>query len=457
MVESFELSTSGLLLPVAGLPSGIPEAPFSRDSAACTDLTTHAYRGKSAAGGQSLSVISTAAWDCATPPVGLSSEQSATIAASTATSKGCSFDAETLLPNSAIVQFSNFVFSGEEGSAGTVQVQLAVSEHPPQPLTLTFTTGEFLMVDVDNTLHNGTQTSLTFTAADWQLPRTIRFWAEVDDVVRDRPTGNTLAYTLSGDTTEAGLYDLGPIRNTYAPDFTQFNIDLDFRNDTTGYWTTTRQAIAQQAANDWATLIANEWTGLNLHDSFSKLGDDGNATAQTFTVKRHVDDLVVFVNTIINNEMAAGFGAIEYAVGGWLTSPDLKPRVGQILINPAVGDLYLYNAVLHELGHTLGLVGLNWEGFLQQNLASPETAFFAGRYSTAQNGGLPIPLQSQDEVNPITGNFDYWHPARSVVSIMSYGWLYQLDRPSDIDAALLADSGYQVYGINVPPRSLQKS
>ncbi len=354
------------------------------------------------------------------------------------------------LPPAALVQFTNLVFRGNEGTAGTVQIHLGLTQAPTTPVTITLNAGNYLVVDTDNNLQNGTQTTLTFTAANWNLPQTVWFMAEVDGVASDRLTGNDIAYTLSGGATESGAYSLGPVRNTYAPDLTRFNLDLDFRNDTTGYWTAARQAIAQRAANDWSNLIANEWTGFQLNNSLSKLGSDGNYTANTFAVKRYVDDLVVFVNTINTNGTAGGFGAVEYDIGGWLTSPQLQTRVGQIAIDPAVGDTFLYNAVLHELGHTLGLVGLNWDGFLQQNLATPQTATFNGLYATAANGGIPIPLQSQDGANPVTGAFDYWHPAGSVRSAMSYSWIYSVTGPTAIDAAILADSGYQVYGVNVP-------
>jgi hypothetical protein len=349
-----------------------------------------------------------------------------------------------------VVQFTNLTFSGLEGATGTVQIQLGITQALTAPLTLTFNAGNFLVVDTDNNLQNGTQTTMTFTAENWNQPRTLWFMAEVDGVATDRLSGNEIAYTLSGGTTATGSFNVGMVHNTYAPDLTRFNIDLDFRNDTTGFWTEARRAIAQRAANDWANLIASEWTGLQLNTSFSKLGNDGNYTSDIFAVKRYVDDLVVFMNTINTNGTAGGFGAVEYDVGGWLSSPELQTRVGQVAIDPAVGDTFLYNAVLHELGHTLGLVGLNWQGFLQQNMATPQTATFSGLYSTAANGGNPVPLQSQDGPNPVTGAFDYWHPANSVQSVMSYGWIYSVTAPTAIDAAMLADSGYQVYGVNVP-------
>jgi len=352
-------------------------------------------------------------------------------------------------PNTSLVSFTNLSFSGNEGASGTVQVRLNLAQAPSAPVILTLSSSEFLVVDADNNLQNGTQTALTFTTANWHEPRTIWFMTEVDGVATNR-SGDAIGYTLAGGATTSGLFEIGPVRNTYSPDLSRFNIDLDFRNDTTGFWTQARRAIAQKAADDWAVRIANEWTGLQLNTALSKIGNDGNYSSQTFNTKRYVDDLVVFVNTINTGGIAGGYGGIEYSVGGWLTSPELKSRVGQIAIDPAVGDLYLYNAVSHELGHTLGLVGLNWEGFTQQSLASPQTATFNGIHATAANGGRPIPLQSQDGPNSVTGTYDYWHPARSIPSVMSYGWLYRVTAPTAIDFAILADSGYRVYGVNTP-------
>ncbi len=373
---------------------------------------------------------------------------------------------------SAPLLISNLAFTGKEGDSGTFQIRLNQAQAPVSNVTVTFTTGNFLVVDADGIVSNGTQSSWTFTPQDWNQNHTVWFIAEDDNVSTDRITGNTFSYSLTtsppsttigtttiGTTTigttvaseiiGSGTYDLGKIVNTYAPDPNHFNIDLDFRNDVSAFWTPARQAIAQKAANDWASHIANEWTGLSLNNAIPLL-QGGVYSTNTFTTKRYVDDVLVFVSSFNSGGTAGGFGGPEYSIGGWLTSPQLMPRVGQIQIDPAVGDTYLYNAIVHELGHVLGLVGLNWAGYLQQDLTTPQTAVFKGAYSTAANGGQYIPLQSQDGANSVTGQYDYWHPANSVKSIMSYGWLYSLSAPSAIDYAMLADSGYQVYGVNAP-------
>lgn len=345
------------------------------------------------------------------------------------------------------ITISQLAFSFQEGATGTFQIQL--TQAPTSAVTLTFTGGAFVVIDADGDLRNGTQTSITITPETWEQARTIWFIAEADNVSAARTSGNTIGYSFSGGLTLNGTYDLGTIANTYAPDPTRFDIDLDFRNDFFGFWTPERQAIAQKAANDWANWIVDRWSGFQLDNAIEFL-DNGFPNQSTFTTKRYVDDVLVFVNSINSGGLVGGYGGPEYQFGGWAT-PDgsgSMPRLGQIAIDTSISDTYLYNAVLHELGHVLGLVGMDWAGYLQEDLSTPQTAAFKGYYATAANGGNPVPLQSQDGPNSVTGTYNYYHPASEVVSVMSYSWLYSVTGPTAIDYAMLADSGYHVYGIN---------
>ena len=344
---------------------------------------------------------------------------------------------------------TNLSFSGQEGDRGTFQIQL--TQAPTANVTLSFNAGNFLTIDADANIQNGTQNTLTFTPLNWNLPQTVSFIAEVDGSSQSRLWGNTVSYSLSGGLVSNGVYELATVTNTYAPDPTRFNIDLDFRNDYLGFWTPARKAIAQQAANEWASRIANEWPDFQLGNTIARLDSDLERTT-SFTTQRYVDDLVIFINNYqVSSIGEGGLASPDYEFGGWWTLADdgvtpvgTMPRVAQIAINPAFAnysDLALYQVLSHELGHTLGLLGLNWTGYTLEDRSTPQTAVFKGAYSTAANGGKAIPLQSQD-------GGDYSHPAASVVSVMSYGWIYQLSAPTAIDSAFLADSGYKVYGIN---------
>ncbi|UBF27746.1 FG-GAP-like repeat-containing protein [Kovacikia minuta CCNUW1] len=377
---------------------------------------------------------------------------STSVALPTVPSSNWQIAQQDVLPVSSSVIISNLAFGGEEGGRGTFQIQLR--QAPTANVTVTFESNRFLTLDADNIIQNGTQTTITFTPNNWSQPQTIGFIAEVDDSSADRFMGNTVSYTLGGNLSSQGTIDLGHVANTYAPDPTRFNIDLDFRNDSLGFWTSERQAIAHQAANDWAAAIANEWNDFQLNSTLRRL-DNSSARTYQFATQRYVDDVVVFVNNYQGSSNGeAALGGPDYEFGGWVNSPELMPRVGQIAINPAIfadqPAQILYDVVSHEIGHVLGLVGLNWVSFSLQDRAQAQTGTFNGAYATKANGGNPVPLQSQN-------GGDFAHPAAQVRSIMSYGWIYTLSRPSEIDFAMLADSGYRVYGVTDFPANSPNS
>ncbi len=351
-----------------------------------------------------------------------------------------------LVTPTAAIEIANLSFSGLEGDTGTLQIRLR--EAPTTPWIVTLETANFLVVDANANVQDGFQNQLIFTSDNWDQFQTIALIAEVDGSSTDRVLGNWVNFSLADGLAPVSFasvtYDLGTVVNTYAPDPTRFNIDLDFRNDYLEFWTPARQAIAQRAADDWASRIANEWEDLTLNATLNRLDTFAGRTVP-FTTKRYVDDVLVFVNVSADTSgFEAALGGPDYEFGGWITSPELMPRVGQIFVNPTIyaqfPDEVLYQVVSHEIGHVLGLLGLNWQGYNLIDQTNLRTATFNGPYSTRLYGA-PIPMQSQD-------GGDLAHPADRVESIMSYGYLYRLPAPTQLDYAMLADSGYRVRGIN---------
>lgn len=333
-------------------------------------------------------------------------------------------------------QMTNLSFSGKEGDQGTLQIQL--NQQPSSDVTLKFFNGKYLTIDADNDLLNGTQDTITFTPENWNQPRQLSFIAEVDGTKSHRKSGNTIDYAVNGGIEGGGSYNLGVIKNTYAPNNKVFNIDLDFRNDYLNFWNPARKKIAQQAANDWARLIGNE-----LKNSY--LGNQEilpivTEQTQPFKVNRFVDDLVIFVNAYGKDDGWGGHGGPDN--GYDKLSP--LPTYGGISINStsynkSQDDSGIYNLIAHEIGHVLGLVGINYTS--EQLIKGNQ---FVGSYSRTFNNGNNIPLQS-----------DGTHPA-NMPSIMSYS--YDKSTVTELDKRLLADSGYQVYGVNATgtPRKMSK-
>lgn len=344
---------------------------------------------------------------------------------------------QVTLPGS--VTISNRSFSGQEGDAGTFEIRL--NQVPLSNVTVTLTGGNFVSLDADNTLANGMQDSITFTPANWNQPKTVWFIAEKDGSSANRTSGNLIHYSLSGALSGSGTYNLGTVTNTYAPDLSRFNIELDFRIDHLGFWTPQRREFAQQAANDWAVRIAEEFGGYSEPLNIG-LGSVGGL--QYWQSNRYIDDIVIFVGSYSENDGSAGRGGVLATASEG--NRDLI-RAGFVGLYTNLFDFDIYSTVSHEIGHALGLVGRTINGVSLIDASSPQTAVFRGEYARVANGGAYVPLQSQDGPNPVTGEYNYSHPANRVHSIMSYG-RYPLSTPTNIDFAMLADSGYRITGIN---------
>lgn len=331
------------------------------------------------------------------------------------------------------LNISNFSFSGKEGDEGTFQVRL--NEAPLSDVTLKFEPGKLLTLDADDDIKSGPQDSITFTRTNWNQPRTVSFIAEKDDSQSDRISGNTIDYVLSGELEGGGTYDLGTIANTYAPDNNNFNIDLDFRTDHLGFWTPELREVAQQAADDWARLIANELKGLKLENSRISPAISPEEDLE-IEINQFVDDMLVYVSAYGSDDDSSAWGTIDFGGSG---SSEPLTRVGSMTVDSSEfttpdDRATLYSNVSHEIGHLLGLVGNNE---ISAKLISEDGEYFTGKYTREFNGGKSIPLAEKNDS----------HPDHNLESQMSY--YYQGYIVTELDQRLLADSGYQVYDINV--------
>ncbi|MGF1515225.1 MAG: hypothetical protein ACFB5Z_16215 [Elainellaceae cyanobacterium] len=344
----------------------------------------------------------------------------------------------------ALVRISDLSFSGLEGDMGRFRLRL--TRQPRSAVTVTFGGGK-LTVDADGQIHNGTQDTLTFTRSNWNQPQTAAFVAELDGTSEDRPSGE-ISYSLSGGLTGGSTHDVGPIHNTYASDPRAYNIDFDFRADHLNFWTPARRRVLQRAADDWASRIATDFSSFQFNDVVSLRHPTQDAPSGEITLasNRYVDDLVIFAAAYDADDGAGAWAGVQTEGPG--PANDL-PRVSMLTVNQRYAADYseadLYWLTSHEIGHGLGLIRQSRAGRALLDSSSPETAVFRGKHAREAHGGN-VPLQSQDGPNPITGRYDYGHPADSVDSIL--GYTQRASRPTAVDYAMLADIGYSVYGVN---------
>jgi hypothetical protein len=292
---------------------------------------------------------------------------------------------------------------------------------------------------MDDNRSNGWDTDLTFTPGNWNTPRKFRIYYELDDTGKDFPVDQKerLIKPLR-DGKAVGGNGVGGIKNTDTPTPNQFRITFDYKADYYNYFDDAKKATIQQAANAWASRIKTKLTGYTetrLTNTTSPFNTDPTAQI-TIPLSTYVDHLHIVVSsgTMTSGTVGNG-GPIFFDSGNSL------PRVGFFMVNYqgnfSGGANYFLALLTHELGHALGIIGFNSTG---QAFFDITNNLFTGSYTRSANGGQNLPL------NPSAKN----HPADTISSIMSYGFIYTLNPPvpQTIDFALLADHGYSIQGIN---------
>ncbi|MBL1176669.1 hypothetical protein [Pantanalinema sp. GBBB05] len=350
--------------------------------------------------------------------------------------------------------YGNFPATIPEG--GTAYFTLALAKKPSENVNVSlygyhtkndqpYLTASF---DVGADTSNGWQEVATFTPSNWNQPQVVYYASEIDDSVSDRL--DTIVFNITGSRLDSIFKKEVKVisSETYDPDDSTYNIWLNSRNTNgTVYWNATRLQTATTAAAAWQSVLSNnsELPNITLRHEFSR-HNSMSATSGSFITRSFVDDLIIYINDIgTSTPNVAGFAMNTPGDLGGFTSASPIPRVCQITIDPTqITDQKLYQVMVHEIGHCLGLVGSNYIGSTNRSISNPQQATFDGTYATQANGSNPIPLSSQDQPTGTT-NWDFSHTAYSVDSVMVVDGSKAL---STIDKAMLADHGYRVVGVN---------
>ncbi|GEM49597.1 leishmanolysin-related zinc metalloendopeptidase [Deinococcus cellulosilyticus] len=209
-----------------------------------------------------------------------------------------------------------------------------------------------------------------------------------------------------------------------------FDIDLDFSADT--LLTTSQKAIFEQAASRWEQVITHGLSNIN----------DGGTI---------YDDLVIKASAVAIDGVG---GILGQAGPEFIRNSNSLPLSGIMQFDSA--DLsnmetsgILYNVILHEMGHVLG-IGTLWDylGFLTYNAADCQTStsiVFNKANAIAQYNALggagSVPVEDTGGAGTKCG---HWRESIFDTELMT-GWAEAGSMPmSRMTIASLKDLGYSV-------------
>lgn len=325
---------------------------------------------------------------------------------------------------------------GESLSAGestTITWEDAIDERVKIDLV---SNGSFVSTIVDATASDG--------RFRWEVPATLS-------------TGNDYTIRISS-TSDSSLFDdsnasFNIQRQASAQ---SFNIQLDYRFDTQGWFTSERRAALETAATIWEAIIQDEFD--NVSSGTRLLIENPQTGAfEEFDSDFEIDDLVIFVGARNLGSLAEGGPSGIFTVGGSLDTrfngSEFEPWTGSITFdsnedwffdttpetaNDIPSDrIDFLSVAVHEMGHVLGFGTSDaFDALISGNS-------FRGANAIAENGGDPVPLAPDD--SHIQDGYEFGGSGELAFDpILNTG-----DRtlPTRLDVATLDDIGYTInYG-----------
>lgn len=237
-----------------------------------------------------------------------------------------------------------------------------------------------------------------------------------------------------------------------------FDIEIDYRFDSQGWFTPERRASLEAAVQVWEAIIQDEFADVptGTQTPFVRHPETGEYVStggdNIYLTTSPIDDLRIFVGArnLGANSLGQGGASGFYTNESRYVGDDFEPWLGSITFNSVAnwffddspetieagirGKSDFLSTALHEIGHVLGF-SASIRAFANQLDGANN---FAGANARAANGGNAIPLTGSH----IRDGYEFNGSGETLLDPVSFAGMRQL--PTRLDISILDDIGYEV-------------